>query len=525
MNWFRFGRAQTAIYALATFALVATAAWRAESLYGERGRLIKISRLQAATLALGTATYVDRTIDVAELLSDDVRQHIAQRGGLRSITLPDLRSYIAGKVNETTMRDYLTIVDNSGNPLVLSDRVTPPNINLSDRDWFKAIQRGAENYIGPAVVSRLGRNIVYTYTKKLDPIGGEPDGVVDVAIRSQAVKKPSDRLTGEPQTQVWTTDGRMILASFMTFDPHGNAALPRAPFAKAPAQGAGFLKSPGGDLIVAYQRTGGLIATVTFSRREILAPWQRRVWLSVALLILLTAITALLVWFAASLVARDVKARGEMEKSAGALAMAVAQRDTLLKEIHHRVKNNLQVTSSLIDMQARQFEDEAVRVAFKRMQQRLHAIGMVHDVLYGEQGVSIIDMRDYLTRLCQEVARANGTSERKIDMALDIAPIVLAAEQATSLGLCASEVLVNAFKHAFPETGGGEIAVRLYEIAGQVELIIHDNGFGIAPPEGGKSLGMRLIRAFASQLGGSFAFESEGGTTFRLNFTRARAGQ
>jgi two-component sensor histidine kinase len=242
-------------------------------------------------------------------------------------------------------------------------------------------------------------------------------------------------------------------------------------------------------------------------------------------MLLLTFVIGVLVWFAQTLLARDARARKALEDSATALSLAVTQRDTLLREIHHRVKNNLQVTSSLIEMQAHQFDDDAVRVAFKRTQQRLYAIGMVHDVLYGEQGVSIVDMREYLTRLCNEVARANGTRERKIAMTLDFAPISLPAEQATSLGLCVSEVLVNAFKHAFPETGGGEISVHLHNLGERVELAVHDNGFGMAPVEGGRSLGMRLIRAFASQLGAEFTFESDGGTTFRLNFVSARAAQ
>jgi two-component sensor histidine kinase len=524
IDWFRFGRAQTAIYALAVFALIALVGWRAESLSAERARILKTAKAQAATMALGTASYIDRTIDVAELLSNDVRRHVARLGGISKIPLSDLHQFVAGKVSETTMRDYLMVVDTSGRPVVLSDRTTPSNIDLSDRGWFKALQRGANDYIGPAVVSRLGRNIVYTYSKRLDPVDGKPDGLVDVAIQTPSVKKPSERAPGEPQAQIWTADGRMIIASFMTFDSRGNAVLPHAPFVHAPPGGSGFLKSPGRDLIIAYQRANdrALIATVSISRREILAPWWRRVWLSLVLSVLLAVVIGALVRLADTLLSRDARARKELEEAAATLSLAVTQRDTLLKEIHHRVKNSLQVTSSLIEMQAHQFDDDAVRAAFRRTQQRLYAIGMVHDVLYGEQGVSIVDMRDYLTRLCNEVARANGTSERNIHLALDISPILLAAEQATSLGLCASEVLVNAFKHAFPETGGGEISVRLHEVGGRVELIIHDNGLGIAPAQGGRSLGMRLIRAFASQLGGEIAFESDGGTTFRLNFERSR---
>ncbi len=306
-----------------------------------------------------------------------------------------------------------------------------------------------------------------------------------MAIQANSVNPYDQRLAGEPHPQVWSGDGRVISASFIACDGQGNALAQRPPFAKPPASGAGFLKTGNPDLIVAYQRANdrSLIVTVTVRRSEILAGWRTRVRDSLVLLVLATLILGALVWFANSLLARDARRRVELEEAATALSLAVAQRDTLLREIHHRVKNNLQVTSSLIEMQAHQFDDEAVRTAFKRTQQRLYAIGMVHDVLYGEQGVSLIDMRDYLTRLCNEVARANGTRERRIGMTLDIARISLPAEQATSLGLCVSEVLVNAFKHAFPETGGGEIALRLHETDGAVELVIHDNGFGIGPPE------------------------------------------
>ncbi|HEX3675344.1 MAG TPA: hypothetical protein VHU87_13815, partial [Rhizomicrobium sp.] len=140
IDWLRFSRAQTAIYVLAAFALIALAAWRAESLAAERDRIVKTAELQAATMALGTASYVDRTIDVAELLSDDVRKHIARLGGLSRISPDDLHAFIADKVGETTMHDYLTVVDMSGRPVVLSDRAAAPNVHLNDRGWFKALQ-------------------------------------------------------------------------------------------------------------------------------------------------------------------------------------------------------------------------------------------------------------------------------------------------------------------------------------------------------------------------------------------------
>jgi two-component system, sensor histidine kinase PdtaS len=526
INWFRFGRAQTAIYALAVFALIALIAWRVESLASERSRLIEEARHQATTVALGTANYVDRTIDVAELTSDDVRYFIESRGGPAAISHSDLQRYLAAKVRETAMRDFLMVVDAAGNPVAISESPRVPKVNLSDRQWFKAVAGGRSDYVGQAIVSRLGRNIIYTYTKRLTNDRGRMTGAVDVAIQAPSVKNPRQRLPEQPQAQVWTAGGRLIVASFMSFDSHGNPIAQKPPFVRPPKSGAGFLKSKDADLIIAYHRTSDrtLISTVTLKRSEILAPWWLRVRDSAILLFFVALGLGGLVWFANKLLARDARVRKELEHTASALSVAVAQRDTLLKEIHHRVKNNLQVTSSLMEMQAHQFDDEAVRSAFRRTQQRLYAIGMVHDVLYGEQGVSIIDMHEYLTRLCRETARANGSDERNIKMLLDISPISLPAEQATSLGLCVSEVLVNAFRHAFPVEGGGEISLGLRETDGRIELVIRDNGSGLNPSEGVRSLGMRLIRAFATQLGGEFGFESAGGTTFRLAFNRTPIG-
>ena len=163
----------------------------------------------------------------------------------------------------------------------------------------------------------------------------------------------------------------------------------------------------------------------------------------------------LLAKLAADLAETDLRARRAIEDTVSALSAAVAQRDHLLKEIHHRVKNNLQLTSSLIQIQSREFENPAVRDAFKETQQRLIAIGMIHDVLYHDDTKASIDMNGYLTRLSAEIARANEAINRGIRTELNVDSIELMPEQATPLGLVTSEVLINAYKQAYPPDKGG----------------------------------------------------------------------
>jgi two-component sensor histidine kinase len=241
---------------------------------------------------------------------------------------------------------------------------------------------------------------------------------------------------------------------------------------------------------------------------------------SVILLGVAALITGLLAYTASRFADQDYRARVALEQSAGALSAAVAEKDLLLREIHHRVKNNLQITSSLIQLQSRQFSDPEVRRAFDQTQQRLRSISLVHDVLYHENTAARVDVGVYLRELTEEIAKGHGAVERGISVEVRAEPFALPPGQVTPLGLCLAEVLTNVFKHAFPG-GGGAIAVLAKEAAGEVEVVVRDDGRGFdgaSQREG--SLGLMLISVLSRQLGGRFSFENAGGTTFRLTFPK-----
>jgi two-component sensor histidine kinase len=158
-----------------------------------------------------------------------------------------------------------------------------------------------------------------------------------------------------------------------------------------------------------------------------------------------------------------------------------------------------------------------VRDAFKETQQRLIAIGMIHDVLYHDDTKVSIDMNGYLTRLSAEIARANEAINRGIRTELNVDPIELMPEQATPLGLVTSEVLINAYRQAYPPDKGGLISIALHDGKGEVELTISSNGKGHELQDS-SALGGRLVRTLTTQLHGTSAFEDEGNSRFRLTF-------
>jgi two-component sensor histidine kinase len=521
---FSLRRSRNVIYAFAVFAGLALATWRANTLYTERRNNIDGAKIAALDMARDQVESTNRSLDTAELLAEDTRTYIAQQGGLAAMSPAKLQSYLAGRARATSVADYLMVVGKNGFPIAMSDRIAPPHVSLADRDWFKAhAERNIDSYIGPVVKSRLGRDMLYTFSKTIyGPDGLE--GIVDVGIRASHIRGPAARQSAQPLKQVWSKSGRLILSNFMAFDASGNPVVQQPPFKGAPGKGpSGFLKSANPDLIIGYREdvSRGLVGTVTLHRSELLARWQDDVRVGFVLFAIALIVGGLLAKLAADLAETDLRARKAIEETVAALSAAVAQRDHLLKEIHHRVKNNLQLTSSLIQIQSREFENPSVRDAFKETQQRLYAIGMIHDVLYHDDTKVSIDMNGYLTRLSAEIARANEAINRGIRTELHVDPIELMPEQATPLGLVTSEVLINAYKQAYPPDRGGIISIALKDKGrAEVELAISSNGRGHELKDG-TALGGRLVRTLSSQLHGACRFEDRQNGAFHLVFHRS----
>jgi len=202
------------------------------------------------------------------------------------------------------------------------------------------------------------------------------------------------------------------------------------------------------------------------------------------------------------------------------LREAVNLKSTLIKEIHHRVKNNLQIVMSLLSIQANQVKDPGARDALMQAQTRINALALVHRILNELEDQSTLDLRQLIEELSRQIAEGMGDTDHvKIDV--DVPHMVVASSVAVALALFTVEALTNIYKHAYPLRSRGIIRVSLKpEGPGKLRLAIADDGTGFRMDETGKSVGSRLIRTFGTQLGGVASVTSEAGrgTVVALTF-------
>jgi PAS domain S-box-containing protein len=209
-----------------------------------------------------------------------------------------------------------------------------------------------------------------------------------------------------------------------------------------------------------------------------------------------------------------------------ALSATLKEREVLLQEVHHRVKNNLQVIASLINMQARSLGEGRGSDALRECQARVQAIALVHDQLYRSPDYAQVPFSEYARSLAANVFQAAGASPDRLSLELAVAEVALAVDRAIPCGLILNELITNALKHAFPDGRPGTIRVELARAgADGFRLVVSDDGVGL-PAEldvlRSSSLGLHLVRMLVKQLDATLEVETSRGTYFRLTVPGGR---
>ncbi len=209
------------------------------------------------------------------------------------------------------------------------------------------------------------------------------------------------------------------------------------------------------------------------------------------------------------------------------LRKLLAEKEILIKEVHHRVKNNLQIISSLINLQAYSIKDEGMTAIFKETQGRILTLAATHEILYGSDDLSVISISTIIRNLIGNISYLTGTMERKISVSYDIQDIGVPMDIAIPVSLIVNEVVTNSFKHAFPERSGTVRIAFSVNDANYYYLVIADDGIGMARDgalEESKTLGIQLIGALANQLNGRYEVITKEGTEYRFIFPRPDGG-
>ena len=215
---------------------------------------------------------------------------------------------------------------------------------------------------------------------------------------------------------------------------------------------------------------------------------------------------------------------GTVDAMVGELARSLHEKEVLLREIHHRVKNNMQVISSLLNMQAAGFDDERTRHALNESRDRVRAMALVHEKLYRTERFARIDFAEYLRSLTAAIAHSAGALAERVRIDYELEPVEVELDAAIHCGLVTNELITNAFEHAFPDGREGTLRIVLCRSdEGRVELTVADDGVGLGDrAEASDSLGLRLVTNLVErQLKGELRIESEGGSVFHIRFDEA----
>ncbi|MBD0345585.1 MAG: PAS domain-containing protein, partial [Coleofasciculus sp. Co-bin14] len=211
------------------------------------------------------------------------------------------------------------------------------------------------------------------------------------------------------------------------------------------------------------------------------------------------------------------------------LEASLQEKEALLKEVHHRVKNNLQVISSLLDLQSQRIQNPQVLEVFRNSQNRVRSMALIHEKLYQSESLSKVNLADYIESLTVYLIQTYAINPNKITLQLNLEPVMLNLDTAIPCGLILNELISNALKHAFPGNTGGTIWISLSclhpvipsEKCDVFELVVGNNGVKL--PElpdfsRAKSLGFQLVNILTQQLNGQIEVSQSQGTEFKLHF-------
>ena len=216
----------------------------------------------------------------------------------------------------------------------------------------------------------------------------------------------------------------------------------------------------------------------------------------------------------------------ELARSASAEAAVRAslrEKEVLLSEVHHRVKNNLQVITSLLRLEASRSPEPMAQQVLRDMQRRIMSMALLHETLYKSGDFGHVDLDGYLGPLATQLFRSHAGGTSRVELLLELEPLQAGLDQAIPCGLILNELLSNCLKHAFRETDPGEVLVSLArESDGRVRMTVRDTGPGLPPDFETRrraSLGLQLVDDLARQLGGAFEFGSGPGALLTVAFT------
>ncbi len=376
---------------------------------------------------------------------------------------------------------------------------------MNEDTAVECMKKGASDYVIKEHIKRLGQAVIHTLEEK--------QLLKERRRAEEALRESEERFRSLYENATigiyrTTPDGRILMANpaavrmlgFTSFEELARRNLDSLGFAPSYARGE-FLKQLERDRIItglesAWVRKDGSTIFVRESARVVCDGNNTVLYYDGTF--------------------EDITDRKQAEEQ---LRTSLKEKEVLLKETHHRVKNNLQVISSLLSLQADAIKDPQDLTLFKESQSRIKSMALIHEQLYRSRSLSAIDFEEYVQMLSTELMRSYGRDG--ITLELDVASVQFGLDSAIPCGLIINELLSNALKHAFPAGRHGFVRIQLKSDAkGRFVLVVRDNGIGLPPNinlENTSSLGFQLVATLTEQLQGEAAIERDGGTAISIS--------
>lgn len=491
-------RASIAIISLMFLALVSVlgvwlvssyqaTAKRADTQVSAASKIVAANAVWLNSLARETLHRIDDSLGTNVLSVDPQRVH-------------DLNAAVADLPPQVTA--YVVGVDGvtrfSNDPKIQA-------MDVSDREYFTRLQNGADEYTSALIVSRLTKRQIFVVSRRLER-NGNFAGVAAIAFNADVLKPIWDSVDMGPNSTVsfLRRDGRLIarhpeppgpidMGGYILFTDYMKKATSGIYRSYSPVDNE--------DRLVGYriiERTP-FIAIASADVGILMQPFWDDAKIA-ALLVIFAVVGAIA---AAHWIQRLIR---EDALHTRQLAEALTINQTLMREIHHRVKNNLQTVMALLRMQG--FEPSAVQ----RLNERITAMSAVHEQMYGFDQFSGVSAAQFVPSFVKKIVDVHG---RSIRVTFDVQDLNIAPDRATPFALLLNELIANSMKYAFAGRQAGTIHVRLRAAAdGVAELSVVDDGVGFDGNSNKPGMGTRLIKAFVQQLAGEFRFIQNEGTIF-----------
>lgn len=459
------------------------------------------------------AEHAKRVFQTHELVGLSIRERIAAMSWAEIARSRDLHLYLRRIQADFPEVHAIWLVDGDG-VLRASSRAMPaPGHDLSERSWFRRMRARREPLlVGARQTGRIHADDFFSLTlpRRTDSF----DGLIRISITPEYFTEfYRSAYPDEGLIALFRQDGEVLVG----YPPDAGIPerLPRSSsvFTQIADDRSAVWDAPSaldGELrINAVTRLGDLpvYAAFALSRSSLEALWRRQLVGYVAYFV--PAAAALI--FLAILAWRSHRALEEkVELRTRALSRAVAEKNQLLKEVHHRVKNNMQIVSSLIRMQDR------VQTSPEETIRRVQAMALVHDLIYSHGEFASVNLGAYTRRLGDTLS-GSAAARARIAFSYDLEHVAVTLDRAMPFALILSEVVTNAMRHAFPEDAG-HVSIALARRGGRALLRVADDGSGFDPHGPTDGFGLKLIRSLAVQLEADVRFETGSGAVFVMEF-------